>query len=218
MHVRSTATAPVTAHAAAPAIAPVTAFVTPAAAPAPVTDPVTAPVTAPVRAPAPTPDTVSLTKKKASEFIEDTPAISHKEPIKEVRKRAFAATIRQFNFNKAGKFFKYLRGIASAKVLESSIRDRTGEEIPSILLLQVSNWVHNALQNAKLAEQVGYIDCVLDNVTKHFFVLPGIFHAFDMGQENCTFTCDEMRKSPLKRRELIECFLDLLEQKFKRFR
>ena len=129
------------------------------------------------------------------------------------RKRSIEKTIRIFNFS--DKFIKDLKKktqkVCSEILANVSVAHTNGATMNSFQLVQVSNWVYNALKNKTLAIAIGYVECVLRNVTSNYFVLPGIFTVYGLGQHHCVFSPDDM-KFETKRRELIQLFLELLEQ------
>jgi hypothetical protein len=128
------------------------------------------------------------------------------------RKRSIEMTIRLFNFS--DKFIKDLKKKTEkicSEITNLSVAHTNGATMNSFQLVQVSNWVYNALKNKTLAIVIGYVECVFRNVTSNYCVLPGIFTVYGLGQHHCVFSPDDM-KIDSKRRELIELFLELLEQ------
>ena len=93
----------------------------------------------------------------------------------------------------------------------NGITDCHGAKVNGIQLVIVSDWIFRALKNKTLANSVGYIECLNSNVTKFYSALPGIFTMFQLGQENCPYSCEDMKQICL-RKALIELFLNLLEQ------
>jgi len=126
--------------------------------------------------------------------------------------RLFAQT-EQFIFK--DEFIKSLPGLFQVGMVAvasaSGIIDCRGARVNGIQLVQVSDWVFRALKNKKLCKSIGHVQCVNSNVTKFYSALPGIFTMFQLGQENCPYSCEDMKQLCL-RKALIELFLELLEQ------